>query len=551
MRPALPLEVEERIIDHLQSHVRSLLSCCVVCKAWIPRARFHLFRRIYVTRKEELADLCSFLDSNPTLRGVIHGVTLSLAMVESPQLDLYQVAPLILLSQLPELRRWELVNPDHHDHSSSDDPIHFKTIARYGFGAYGCLRELRLVSVRFFHCTELARFLLAIPSLVELECEDVKLDQLGSEDGLALLTSRLRGQTQISRLSLLLEVTCFTLEHLQLELGEMPSSSSGQEDVARALTNTHFLQCLSFHLRYSPLMDHLRQFLGFVTYVLSTASLPKLQELNLHVGYGDCHYKSDAELEDCYHELSGLERHMLQLQGPRLVWTTIGQRADTLASRRKLLSRLLPTLYSQNLLFEHCPGEQPVLEQRTAIVAVAISPDRELIGTASRDGIINIRDAYSDELLRGWECKKYVIGHAERLIFSPDGCLIASFGTQHHPAIWSIDNPARYVMLRGHKKKITAFAWSPSMPTICASASADGTVRIWDTVTCKTLHRLSCTSDKDISVCDLAVFSLRTGPCSTRVDQPAGGTSGTLRRGAIALEDLFRVGASHSTSRSP
>ena len=130
-------------------------------------------------------------------------------------------------------------------------------------------------------------------------------------------------------------------------------------DVARALKYNHSLKSLSLHLRYSTLTGHLYQLLRSVNNVLSRAPLPNLQELNLHVGYGDCHYQFDADLEDMssYHDCRGLERQMLRLRGPRLVWTIVGQRAGTIALWRGALAKLLPTLHSQKLLFvDHYPG---------------------------------------------------------------------------------------------------------------------------------------------------------------------------------------------------
>ena len=44
--PLLPPEVIDRIIDHLHDDILTLMSCTLVCKAWKPASRFHLFRDV-------------------------------------------------------------------------------------------------------------------------------------------------------------------------------------------------------------------------------------------------------------------------------------------------------------------------------------------------------------------------------------------------------------------------------------------------------------------------------------------------------------------------
>ena len=40
--PALPIELCERVIDHLSQDRNALITCMLVCRAWCPRSRFHL-----------------------------------------------------------------------------------------------------------------------------------------------------------------------------------------------------------------------------------------------------------------------------------------------------------------------------------------------------------------------------------------------------------------------------------------------------------------------------------------------------------------------------
>ncbi|KAJ7746293.1 hypothetical protein B0H16DRAFT_1854647 [Mycena metata] len=47
--PHLPPEVVDVILDHVATHPRTLRSCSVVARAWLPRSRHHLFRRLSIS----------------------------------------------------------------------------------------------------------------------------------------------------------------------------------------------------------------------------------------------------------------------------------------------------------------------------------------------------------------------------------------------------------------------------------------------------------------------------------------------------------------------
>lgn len=50
--PHLPPEVVDVILDHLASHPRTLRRCSVVARAWLPRSRHHLFRRLSISTSQ-------------------------------------------------------------------------------------------------------------------------------------------------------------------------------------------------------------------------------------------------------------------------------------------------------------------------------------------------------------------------------------------------------------------------------------------------------------------------------------------------------------------
>lgn len=71
--PTLPVEICEHIIDHLVDESsptedkvsRDLRACRLVCRAWVPRCRFHLFRSLNIVSQDMLQSIASFFQTSP------------------------------------------------------------------------------------------------------------------------------------------------------------------------------------------------------------------------------------------------------------------------------------------------------------------------------------------------------------------------------------------------------------------------------------------------------------------------------------------------------
>jgi FOG: WD40 repeat len=124
----------------------------------------------------------------------------------------------------------------------------------------------------------------------------------------------------------------------------------------------------------------------------------------------------------------------------------------------------------------------PACRQRTGTTSVDLSADGRLVATGAFDGCLRIWDAETGKPLR-W------IKRHDRPIrsvrFSPtDSNRLVTASDDHQVGIWTLDpdHPDRapaVALLGGHMKEVTSAVFDPH-GTRVASASLDGTVRIWD-----------------------------------------------------------------------
>ncbi|WUI01160.1 AAA family ATPase [Spirillospora sp. NBC_00431] len=119
------------------------------------------------------------------------------------------------------------------------------------------------------------------------------------------------------------------------------------------------------------------------------------------------------------------------------------------------------------------PG--PVLRGHADLVwSVAWSPDGARLATASHDRTIRLWSAAEGTELATFR------GHGEPLravAWSPDGTRLASGSNDRTVRFWDAERAAEIEVLRGHDRAVAAVGWSST--GVLASASYDGTVRIW------------------------------------------------------------------------
>ncbi len=83
-------------------------------------------------------------------------------------------------------------------------------------------------------------------------------------------------------------------------------------------------------------------------------------------------------------------------------------------------------------------------------------------------------------------------GHTDTVrcaAFSPDGDRIASASVDGTARIWNMATGRQELSLKGHTGSVSGVAFSPSDKRV-ATASSDGTVKVWDAATGNELHTL-------------------------------------------------------------
>jgi hypothetical protein len=71
-KPALPNEIQDRILDFLYDSKPTLKACSLVCKTWVPTTRYHLFSKITLRGRDARSREALLKNPNCTIQSCVH-----------------------------------------------------------------------------------------------------------------------------------------------------------------------------------------------------------------------------------------------------------------------------------------------------------------------------------------------------------------------------------------------------------------------------------------------------------------------------------------------
>ena len=119
----LPVELISEILRHLHHHEMTLRSCSLVCSAWTPLSRYHLFYRIYLNHSNASAFVALLQsDSGPSIGAFVRQLTIYRELSHAPWL--LHVLPIVSSYIRPTSLFLNLQNSLYRDFDSGILPIY-------------------------------------------------------------------------------------------------------------------------------------------------------------------------------------------------------------------------------------------------------------------------------------------------------------------------------------------------------------------------------------------------------------------------------------------
>lgn len=149
-------------------------------------------------------------------------------------------------------------------------------------------------------------------------------------------------------------------------------------------------------------------------------------------------------------------------------------------------------------------------QHKRVVTSVRFSPDGSILASSSYDGTIKLWRAIDGKQVGNINTNKPLIFYSD---FSEDGKLIASANQDGIVRIWSVDEALKQwdknkkslekpvEILLGHSQAVGRLAWSYKKLQILASASDDGTVKLWR------IDKIDSKINKKLKIDDLLVYS--------------------------------------------
>lgn len=227
--PDLPPEIIDRIIDHLWDQISDLYQCALVCKAWLPCARYHAFSTILLNRRRQCERFERLLIFNPNICLLVK--ELGFSLMGPPFLPDWLPT---ISETLPHLSRLHILGGGVFSSAS--------------FRGLPLLRVLNIAHIRFRQFNDFITTIHNLPALQELCIHSVEL-------GINLIA-----QLPFSIDTILQPPMLRRLEFIQTRVD--PDLCLGWLIKDKMVHSVERLVIRPLHRSYLPLLDQLLRLIG-------------------------------------------------------------------------------------------------------------------------------------------------------------------------------------------------------------------------------------------------------------------------------------------------
>ncbi|RPD70065.1 hypothetical protein L226DRAFT_261315 [Lentinus tigrinus ALCF2SS1-7] len=179
--PIIPLELQELIIDSVQDRdhalfTETLKSCCLTCRAWLPRSIRRLYHRLIVgnLRPAQFDKLVRLIDTSPYVADAIEELVVGVVFQGTEDVVGGVAIRAVLAGKLPRLRSLTLIGSGSLVQSAppplvvSSPPCRLPTLA-----GFPTLTTLHLSFVFFTSYVSFQRMFSSVPALRRLHASYV------------------------------------------------------------------------------------------------------------------------------------------------------------------------------------------------------------------------------------------------------------------------------------------------------------------------------------------------------------------------------------------
>ena len=179
----LPIETYEAVIDHARDDTASLQDLSLVCHAFLPRARYHLFSTVVLRNAQRVEDYAEFIDSHPWVdplaRKLVHSSFVPISESD-PIARTLDIVPLHLLCRLPNLHTWEIGMAGIECRSTEVGaviPCRQDRIALSSYGSFSYnVRNLELAWVSFEDISDFIELVSTFTGVQRLVCSYISIE---------------------------------------------------------------------------------------------------------------------------------------------------------------------------------------------------------------------------------------------------------------------------------------------------------------------------------------------------------------------------------------